>query len=133
MKTRNATKLNERQAELLWSDNLAIVATIREDGSPQLTPTWIDFDGVDVLFNTAVGRVKPRNLRRNPRVSVCIVDRFDPYNWVSITGTAELTHEGAVEHIHKLSRKYDGTAYPLKPDEQRVLVKITPERVNPQS
>jgi PPOX class probable F420-dependent enzyme len=99
----------------------------------QLTPTWVDYDGEHVLINTAEVRAKPRNLRRNSHVSVCVVDCEDPYNWVSITGTAELTHEGAEEHIHKLSHKYTGEDYPLKSDEQRVLVKITPERVNPQS
>jgi|GraSoiStandDraft_46_1057282.scaffolds.fasta_scaffold19969_1 PPOX class probable F420-dependent enzyme len=132
MDTKTAT-LNERQAELLRGENLAIVATVRPDGSPQLTPTWVDYDGEHVLINTAEGRAKPRNLRRNSHVSVCVVDCDDPYNWVSITGTAELTHEGAEEHIHKLSHKYNGDDYPLKPDEQRVLVKITPERVNPRS
>jgi PPOX class probable F420-dependent enzyme len=132
METKTGT-LNERQAELLWSENLAIVATVRPDGSPQLTPTWVDYDGEHVLINTAEGRAKPRNLRRNSHVSVCVVDCEDPYNWVSITGTAELTHEGAEEHIHKLSHKYTGEDYPLKSDEQRVLVRITPERVNPQS
>ena len=133
MKTRAATKLNERQAELLWSDNIAIVATVREDGTSQLTPTWVDYDGEHVLVNTAEGRAKPRNLRRDPRVSVCVVDREDAHNWVSITGTAELTHEGAVEHIHNLSRKYTGDDYPLREGERRVLVRITPERVNPRS
>ena len=132
MDTKTAT-LNERQAELLRGENLAIVATVRPDGSPQLTPTWVDYDGEHVLINTAEGRAKPRNLRRNSHVSVCVVDCDDPYNWVSITGTAELTREGAEEHIHKLSHKYNGDDYPLKPDEQRVLVKITPERVNPRS
>lgn len=132
MRTKTAA-LNERQAELLWSDNLAIVATVRADGTPQLTPTWIDYDGEHVLLNTSEGRAKPRNLRRNPNVSVCVVDRDDGYNWVAITGTAELVHEGAEEHIHKLSHKYTGDDYPLKPDEQRVIVKVTPERVNPQS
>jgi PPOX class probable F420-dependent enzyme len=133
MKTRTAIQLNDRQAELLWSDNIAIVATVRADGTPQLTPTWVDYDGEHVLINTAEGRAKPRNLGRNPEVSVCVVDSEDDHNWVSITGTAQLTHEGAEEHIHKLSRKYTGDDYPLKPDEQRVLVKITPERVNPRS
>jgi PPOX class probable F420-dependent enzyme len=132
MRTETAT-LNERQAELLWGDNIAVVATVRPDGTPQLTPTWVDWEGEHVLINTAEGRAKPRNLRRNPSVSVCVVDREDPYNWVSITGTAELTHEGAVEHIHKLSRKYTGDDFQLNPDEERVLVKITPERVNPPS
>jgi len=125
--------LSERQAELLWSDNIAVVATVREDGSPQLTPTWVDYDGEHVLVNTAEGRFKPRNLRRNTHVSVCVVDRDDAYNWVSITGTAELIHDGAVEDIHELARKYTGADYPLNPEEQRVIVKITPERVNPRS
>jgi len=130
MKTTTAT-LNERQAELLWSENIAVVATVRPDGSPQLTPTWVDYDGEHVLINTAEGRAKPDYLRRNPVVTVCVVDCDDRYNWVSITGRAELTHEGAVEHIHKLSRKYTGDEYPLKDGEQRVLVRIMPERVNP--
>jgi PPOX class probable F420-dependent enzyme len=121
MATTKTLTLNERQAELLWSDNLAIVATLRADGTAQLTPTWVDFDGEHVLINTAEGRAKPRNLRQNPHASVCVVDREDPYNWVSITGTAELTHEGAEEHIHMLSRKYTGDDYPLKPDEERSL------------
>ena len=85
------------------------------------------------MINTAEGRAKPCNLRRNPTVSVCVVDCQDPHNWVSITGTAELTHEGAEEHIHMLSRKYTGDDYSLKPDEERVIVRITPERVNPRS
>jgi PPOX class probable F420-dependent enzyme len=124
-------KLNEKQAKLLTDKNLAAVATIREDGTPQVTPTWVDWDGEHVLVNTAEGRAKPRNLRRDPRVSVLVMDPDDPYNWVSVTGTAELTHEGAEEHIEKLSHKYNGKDYPNPKDPQRVLVKITPERVNP--
>jgi PPOX class probable F420-dependent enzyme len=124
-------KLNEKQAKLLTDKNLAAVATIREDGTPQVTPTWVDWDGEHVLVNTAEGRAKPRNIRRDPRVSVLVMDPDDPYNWVSVTGTAELTHEGAEEHIEKLSHKYNGKDYPNPKDPQRVLVKITPERVNP--
>jgi PPOX class probable F420-dependent enzyme len=124
-------KLSERQLELLRGPNLAIVATIRPDGTPQLTPTWIDTDGEHVLINTAEGRAKPRNLRRDPRVSVCVVDRDDQYNWVSITGTAELTNEGAEEHIHHLARKYRGRDYDRPANPPRILVKITPERVSP--
>jgi PPOX class probable F420-dependent enzyme len=124
-------KLNEKQAKLLTDKNLAAVATIRDDGTPQVTPTWVDWDGEHVLVNTAEGRAKPRNIRRDPRVSVLVMDPDDPYNWVSVTGTAELTHEGAEEHIGKLSHKYNGEDYPNPKDPQRVLVKITPERVNP--
>jgi PPOX class probable F420-dependent enzyme len=124
-------KLSEKQIELLRRPNLAIVGTIRPDGTPQLTPTWVDTDGEHVLINTAEGRWKPRYLRRDPRVSVTVVDKDDPFNWVSVTGTAELTHEGAEEHIHQLSHKYRGKDYDSPKDPQRILVRITPERVSP--
>ena len=122
--------LNEKQAKLLLDPNLAVVATIRPDGTPQLTPTWVDWDGEHVLINTAEGRWKPKYLRRDPRVSVFVLDPGNPYNWVSVTGKAELTHEGAEEHIHKLSRKYRGEDYDAPKDPQRILVRVTPERVN---
>lgn len=124
-------KLSEKQIELLRRPNLAIVATVRPDGTPQLTPTWVDTDGEHVLINTAEGRWKPRYLRRDPRISVTVVDRDDPYDWVSVTGTAELTHEGAEEHIHKLSHKYRGKDYDSPKEPQRILVTITPDRVRP--
>jgi PPOX class probable F420-dependent enzyme len=123
--------LTEEQARLLQGRNLAVVGTVRPDGTPQLTPTWVDWDGEHVLVNTAEGRWKPEYLRRDPHVSVCVVDHEDPYNWVSITGTAELTHEGAEQHIHKLSHKYRGQDYDAPQDPERVLVKITPEVVRP--
>ena len=123
--------LSEKQIELLRKPNLAIVATVRPDGTPQLTPTWVDTDGEQVLVNTAEGRWKTRYLRRDPRISVTVVDRDDPYDWVSVTGTAELTHEGAEEHIHKLSHKYRGKDYDSPKDPQRILVRITPDRVRP--
>ena len=124
-------KLSEKQIELLRRPNLAIVGTIRPDGTPQLTPTWVDTDGEHVLVNTAEGRWKTRNLRRDPRISVTVVDRDDPYDWVSVTGTAELTHEGAEEHIHRLSHKYRGKDYDKPKDPQRILVRITPGRIRP--
>ena len=124
--------LNEKQAKLLLDPNIAVVATIRPDGTPQLTPTWVDWDGEHVLINTAEGRYKPKYLRRDPRVGVFVLDRDDPFNWVSINGTAELTHEGAEEHIHKLSHKYNGRDFDSPKNPQRILVKITPERVNPE-
>ena len=124
-------KLSEKQIDLLRRPNLAIVGTIRSDGTPQLTPTWVDTDGEHVFVNTAEGRWKTRNLRRDPRISVTVVDRDDPYDWVSVTGTAELTREGAEEHIHKLSHKYRGKDYDKPKDPQRILVRITPERIRP--
>jgi PPOX class probable F420-dependent enzyme len=83
------------------------------------------------LVNTAEGRWKPKYLRQNPHVSLCVVDRDDPYHWVAITGTAELTHDGAEQHIHKLSHRYRGEDYDAPNDPQRILVKVTPERVRP--
>jgi PPOX class probable F420-dependent enzyme len=126
-------KLSDDQAKLLTDPNIAVIATIRPDGTPQVTPTWIDYDGEHVLVNTAAGRAKAANLQRDPRVSVFVLDPDNPYNWVSVTGPAELTQEGAEEaeeHINKLSHKYNGTDYPEPKNPPRVLAKVTPERVN---
>ena len=123
--------LNEKQAKLLLEPNIAVVATIRPDGTPHVTPTWVDWDGEHVLINTAEGRSKPKYLRRDPRVRVFVLDPDDPFNWVSVTGAAELTHEGAEEHIHKLSHKYRGQDYDNPKEPRRILVRITPERVLP--
>jgi PPOX class probable F420-dependent enzyme len=91
---------------------------------------WIDWDGEDVLFNTAAGRAKPRNLERDSRVTVLVLDRDDGYRWLGVSGRAELTTEGADEHIDKLARKYTGRAWQPKPGEQRLLVRVRPERVS---
>lgn len=123
-------KLSEGEARLLLEPNIGVVATLRRDGSAQLTPVWIDTDGVHVVFNTAEGRQKPKNLRRDPRVSVFVLDRNDPYRWISLRGRATLEHEGAVEHIDKLAKKYVGREeYGVPDGEQRVIVRVTPERV----
>ncbi len=126
-------KLSDKQAELLLDKNFASVATIREDGTPHVTPVWVDYDGEHVVFNTNEDRVKPKHLRNDPRVNVTVIDRENPYRWISVTGKAELTHEGADEHIDKLAKKYMGVdEYPNRaPGERRVLVRVTPERVSP--
>jgi PPOX class probable F420-dependent enzyme len=121
--------LTEEQARLFKGKNLATVATTRKDGSPQLTPVWIDWDGENVVFNTAEGRAKPRNIRRRPVVSVQVVDSDDPYRWVSVTGSAEIIESGADEHIHELSRRYRGRDFDLDPTQKRLIVRIRPERV----
>jgi PPOX class probable F420-dependent enzyme len=123
-------KLSDDQAKLLTDPNIAVVVTIRPDGTPQITPTWVDWDGERVLVNTAEGRAKLDYLERDPRISVFVLDPGDDHHWVSITGPAELTREGAEEHIHKLSRKYNGREYPNPKNPARVLAKVTPERVN---
>ena len=109
--------------------NLAIIATIMPDGSPQATAVWVDTDGEHVRFNTAEGRVKTKNLRRDPRVAVAILNAENPYEQVTIRGSVvEFVHEGAVEHINSLSKKYVGTDEfeGLNPNDQRVIIKIAP-------
>jgi PPOX class probable F420-dependent enzyme len=126
-------KLSEKQADLFRGRNWGTVTTLREDGSPHSTPVWIDTDGESVLFNTAVGRAKEQHLRRDPRVSVVVLPAEDQQSgYVSVTGTAEIIEDGAVDHIHKLAKKYvDLDEYPwLQPNEQRVIVKIKPEKVD---
>ncbi len=122
--------LTEEQGRFLKTKNLATVATIRKDGSAQLTPVWIDWDGENVVFNTAEGRVKPRNIRRNPVVSIDVLDRDDPYRWISVTGPAEISEQGAEEHINELSHRYnDGRDYNYVEGEKRLIVRVKPERV----
>jgi PPOX class probable F420-dependent enzyme len=102
------------------------------DGSPQVTPTWIDFEDNIILYNTAEGRIKHKNISRDPRVAVSIIDHNNPYNMVSIRGIAiEQTNEGADEHIDKLAKKYLGVdKYPMRsPNEKRIIVKIKPEKI----
>ncbi len=109
--------------------NMATIATVMPDGSPQATAVWIDTDGENVLFNTAEGRVKTDNLRRDPRVAVCILNADNPYEQVTVRGrVVAMTHKGADAHIDSLAKKYLGLdEYPNRqPDEQRVIVKVAP-------
>ena len=125
-------KLTPEEAQLFLEPNYAVASTVREDGCPQTTVVWVDFDGENVVFNTAEGRYKPRYIRQNGRAGVHVTHPEDPYRWVSVAGPAELTHEGADEHIDKLAKKYLGAdSYPYRREgEQRVIVRIKPEHVN---
>jgi PPOX class probable F420-dependent enzyme len=121
------TDLTADDLALIDEPHLGFVATVMADGTPQITPVWVDRDGHDLRFNTARGRVKANNLERDPHVAVLVIDEADPYRWVSIRGTAELLDEGADEHIDALATKYTG-ADSFKgriPGQQRVIVKIT--------
>jgi PPOX class probable F420-dependent enzyme len=122
--------LTDDAVRLLLEPNFATVATLNPDASSQLSIVWIDWDGDDVLFNTAAGRAKPRNLERDPRVSVLVVDREDGYRWVAVRGVAEMTADGADEHIDKLARKYTGAGWQPKPGEHRLLVRVRLEHIN---
>jgi len=124
--------LTEPQIQLLTAPNYGNVATVRSDGSPHVTPVWVDWDGEFVIFNTAVGRAKEKHLRRDPRVAVEVFAQENPYSYVSIDGTAALSEEGADAHIDKLAKKYLGVdEYPSRePGERRIIVRIRPERVH---
>lgn len=121
--------LSEQETALLNEAQIASVATVNPDGSIQMTPVWVDTDGEAVLFNTAKGRVKHRNLEANPNVSVLVVDRNDAYRWVSVRGRAEMTEQGADAHIDRLAKKYLGAeSYPFRQEgEVRVTVRVVPE------
>jgi PPOX class probable F420-dependent enzyme len=127
------TKLPEQALKLIKEGkNFATIATLMPDGSPHATVTWIDTDGKHVIFNTAEGRLKPKNLRRDPRVSISILNSENPYQQVVIQGRAvEMTHDGADEHIDRMAKKYLGVdKYPYRaPGEKRVIVKVIPEKV----
>ncbi len=123
-------KLSSAQVDFLRRRQFAHVATINSDGSPQVTALWVDTDGEAVLINTAKGRVKHRNLVRDPRLGISIVDFENPYASLTISGRAEFIDEGAVEHIRSLQEKYHGNRdFHLEPGEERVIIRVVPERI----
>jgi PPOX class probable F420-dependent enzyme len=124
-------KLNEKQQQFLENPFVGVVTTLRADGSPHSTVVWVDAQDGEVSFNTAYGRAKPANLEQDPRISLVVIDPNDTYKWVAVDGRASLTTDGADGQIDRLAKKYLGKdEYPFrKPDEQRVTVKIDPERV----
>lgn len=128
-----AAAIPQSHASLFDAKAFASLATLNPDGSPQVTPVWCDYDGTHILVNTAKGRKKARNLERNPRVALAIIDPENPYRYMGIQGrVAEMTERGADAHIDKLAKKYLGVdKYPGRmPGEVRLLVKIVPEQVH---
>ena len=122
--------LTDKQAQLLLDKNFGTLATLKADGSPQVTPVWVDWDGEYVLVNTLRARAKPHQVERDPRVELAVFNRENPYQHVRVAGTAELTTEGAEAHIDKLAQKYLGKdTYPRQPGDERVLIRFRPERV----
>jgi PPOX class probable F420-dependent enzyme len=125
-------KLTEPVRKLIEEPNFGTLATLMPDGSPQTTVVWVDTDGEHVIVNTATGRQKPRNLERDGRVAISVVDRNNPYRQAAIRGrVVQMTQEGADAHIDKMAKKYLGKdQYPFhQPSEQRVIVKIEPQHV----
>jgi len=120
----------ENYLDLTQKKAFAQLATLMPDGSPHVAPVWFEFDGKYILINSAKGRVKDRNIRRDPRVGIDIVDPDNPYRHLSIRGrVVDITENGADEHIDKLTKKYMGQdKYPYRgPAEVRVQYRIEPE------
>lgn len=126
-------ELTEHDVALLQGPNFAHLVTLNEDGTPHVAPVWIDVDDEgNVLVNSAVGRKKDRNLRRDPRVAASIHAQDDPYTWTAINGTVVSieTGEEAEAHIDLLSQKYrDGERWEYVPGSVRVIYRIRPDRV----
>jgi PPOX class probable F420-dependent enzyme len=132
--SQHQTNITEPLIKNLFEDkNIAFVATIMKDGSPQITPTWIDIQDNEILINTALGRVKQKNVTRDPRIAVSRVDRNNPFHMVTLRGEVidQITGELADNHIDKLAKKYlDKEKYPFRaPGEKRVILKVKPTRV----
>ncbi|WP_201448605.1 PPOX class F420-dependent oxidoreductase [Candidatus Nitrosocosmicus agrestis] len=113
--------------------NIAFVTTLMKYGSPQITPVWIDIADDSILINTAMGRVKQKNIEKDPRIAISVVDRNNIYHMVSIRGevTEQITGQEAEDHIDKMAKKYlDKDTYPLRIEgEERILLKVTPKKV----
>jgi len=108
----------------------AHVATVNDDGRPQVTPVWVEYDGEHILINSAKGRKKDRNLRARPEVALSVQDPDNGYRYVGVQGKiVEITEAGGYDHINKLSHKYGGQDYPKNPGEVRVIYKIEPTNV----
>jgi PPOX class probable F420-dependent enzyme len=126
------TGIPDKYKDILSKKAFANLATVNGDGTPQVTPVWVDYDGTHIRFNTAKGRVKDRNLRRNPVVALAISDPDNPYRYLQVRGrVADVTESGADAHIDSLAKKYTGVDkyQHRQPGEVRVIYKVVPERV----
>ena len=122
-------------AKLFEEKNFAFLATLMKGGTPHVTPTWVDIDKSNntILINTAKGRVKHRNISRDPRVGISVIDSSNPYHMVSVRGKVieQINGKEADEHIDKLAKKYLGKdKYPGRASgEERLLLRIKPQHV----
>ena len=123
----------DKYKDLFSKKVFANLATLMPDGSPQVTPVWLDYDGENLVINTAAGRVKDKNLQRDKRVALAMSDPDNPYRYLEVRGkVVERTETGADDHIDKMAKKYMGVdKYPGRsPGEVRVMYKIKPERIS---
>jgi PPOX class probable F420-dependent enzyme len=128
----SAQAIPESYLDLFKKKAFAHLVTLMPGGQPQVTPVWVDYDGRQVVINTAEGRQKDRNLQRDGRVALSILDPENPYRYLEVRGhVAERTHKGADSHIDAMAKKYlDKDKYPFRqPGEVRVIYKIDPEHI----
>ena len=125
----------EKYLDLFSKRAFGSLSTLMPDGTPQVTPVWVDYDGGYVLFNSARGRQKDRNLQRDPRLALSILDPDNPYRYIEVRGRViDVTEQGADDHIDRLAKKYLGVdLYPNRqPGEVRLIYKVQVERVRSQ-
>lgn len=125
--------LPDNVKKLFQDKNFGHLATVNPDGSPQVSAVWVEMEGERILVNSQEGRVKPRNVRHDPRVSISIYEQSNPYRSAVVRGrVVEIRHEGAEDDIHRLAKKYLGVdRYPaLQPGDQRVTFVIEPTAYN---
>ncbi len=129
-----AATIPEKYSDLMKNKKaFAHLATLMPDGRPQVTPVWFDYDGQHFIVNSARGRMKDLNMRRDPRVSLAIQDPENPYRYLEVRGrVTDITQEGADDSINRLAKKYLGVdKYPYgQPGEVRVLYRVKPEHVH---
>jgi PPOX class probable F420-dependent enzyme len=127
-----ATELDKKDLQRLFQGrNLAFISTLSKDGSPHITPMWADMEGDVILINTFVSSAKSKNIQKDPRIAISVVESNNPYNMVSIKGRViDQTTEGADEHLKKLAKRYLGIGkyYYREPNRKRVILKIKPEK-----
>jgi PPOX class probable F420-dependent enzyme len=122
----------ETHLDLFKKKAFANLVTLMPGGQPQVTPVWVDYDGRYVVINTAEGRQKDKNLQRDRRVALSILDPDNPYRYLEVRGhVAERTRDGADQHIDAMAKKYlDKDKYPFRqPNEVRVLYRIEPDHI----
>jgi PPOX class probable F420-dependent enzyme len=127
-----AASIPEAYKDLFQKRAFANLATLMADGRPQVSPVWCDLDGSHIRINSAKGRVKDKNMRRNKKVALSITDPDNPYRHLDVQGeVVEITEQGADEHINALAKKYLGKdQYPFRqPGEVRVMYRIRPDKV----
>jgi len=133
-----SVQIPEDKRDLFDNPVVVTLVTVMPDGQPQATPVWCSYDGEYILVNTAKGRQKDINMRERPKATVMVLDPENPYRWLEVRGEiAEVTEEGALDHINMLAKEYFGRDdyYETMPDlrnkETRVIFKIKPTHINP--